>query len=266
MPITVMIAILLALTIGFVIIRRSNPNKNVPARHQAPSPLRNGLQAKTDIEAALEFETYKQQKETSVNLLQHEITENQRKFAKQYHNDFEKVKSEIQSGFIHVQKENQIHLKKANEKMQDWIKDLLHGQRKELQNLFQKTTDNFKLEIQSELQNTEQHIQSDLRVARQFVKEEIQKAILKATPVAAPKAIPKATAAETSKELTVVNFEKQLNKIEKTENQLQTNIFNELNHQLADTQNIMAQIQTHLEMLHLLHEMECEFSTQATSE
>lgn len=256
MLIAVMFVILLVLAIG-VVIQRSLSNNSAAAPNQAPSTLRNRLQAKTDIEAALEFEAYKQKKETSVNLLQHEMKENQRKFARQYHNDFEKIKSEIQTGFIHIQKENQIHIKKANGKMQDWMKDLLHAQRKELQEFFQKTNDKIKQDIQSEIQSTEQHVQREIRAARQFIKEEIQKATLKASP--------KATAAEISKEPITENLEKQLNKIEMTENQLQTNIFNELNHQLADAQNTMAQILSHLEMLHLLHALECEFKNQALS-
>src|SRR5690348_5417188 len=128
MLITVLI-VLFALAIG-VVIQRTVSNKNDAVRNQAPSPLRSRLLANTDIEAALEFEAYNQKKETSFNLLQHNVEENQRKFAKQYHSDFEKVKSEIQSGFIHIQKENQMHLKKANEKMLNWFKDIMHAQRK----------------------------------------------------------------------------------------------------------------------------------------
>ncbi|QMV44764.1 hypothetical protein [Cohnella cholangitidis] len=260
MLITILIAILLALAIG-VVIPRSLSNKNSALPKQAPSPLRNRLQAKTDIEAALEFEAYKQKKETSVNMLQDEMKEIQRKFEKQYHNDFEKLKSEIQSGVIHSQKENQKHLKKTNENMQDWIKHLLHAQRKELQESYQKTNDKIKQDIQSEIKSTGQQIQREIRIARQFVKEEIQKATLKAS----PKATPKATVAEKSKEPITENLEKQLNEIEITENQLQTNIFNELNHQLADAQKTMAQIQAQLEMLHLLHALECEFKNQTVS-
>jgi len=260
MLITVLIVILLALTIGAV-AWRSLSNKNAAAPNQAPSPLRNRLQAKTDIEAALEFDAYKQKKETSVNMLQHEMKENQKKFAKQYHTDFEKVKSEIQSAFVHFQNENQMNLKKANEKMQDWMKNLLHEQHKKLQDSFQKTSGKIKQDIQNEIQSMEQHVQREIRIAKQYVKEEIQKAKLKAS----PKALPKAMVPEISKVPTSDNLEKQLHSIEMTENQLQTNIFNELNHQLADAQNTMVQIHAHLEMLHLLHELECEFINQAQS-
>jgi len=267
MPIIVLISIILALAIG-VVFWRSLSNKNAAAPHQAPSPLRNRLQA-TDIEAALEFEAYKQKKETSVNLLQHEMNENQRKFAKQYHNDFENAKSEIQSRFVHLQKENQLHIKKANEKMQDWIRDLLHAQRKELQDFFLKTTDKIKQDIQSDIRSAEQLFQREIRLTKQFVKEEIQKAALKTSPKAMSKVTqkltPKATAAEISKEPLTDNLEKQLNQIEMTENQLQTDIFNDLNHQLADAQQTMAQIHAHLEMLQMLHEWECEFTNQAIS-
>jgi len=272
MLITALIVILLALAIG-VVAWRSLSNKKTASPNQAPSPLRTRLQPKMDIEAALEFEAYKQKKETSVHLLQNEMKENQRRFAKQYHNDFEKVKSEIQSGFVHIQKENQIHIKKAHEKMQDAMKDLLHVQQKELQDFFQKANDKIKQDIQSEMQSLEQHVQRDIQVMKQFVKDEIQKATLKTTPKAPPKGMPKAMSKATPKALAAVmpkdssteNLETQLSHIEMTENQLQTNIFNDLNRQLADVQNTMANIHADMEMLQLLHALECEFSNQAQS-
>jgi len=265
MLITVLIVFLLALAIG-VIVRRSFSPKNATAPNQAPLLSRNRLQAKSDIEAALDFEAYKHKKETSDNLLQHEMKENQRMVAKQFHNDFEKLKGEIQSGFVHIQRESHLHIIKANEKMQDWIKDLLHDQQKEFQDFFHKTNDKFKQDMQSEIQSMEKHIQHEINVSRQLVKEEIQKATVKASLKATiPKAaIPKASAVEISKKSTD-NLEKQLNKIEMTENQLQTNVFNELNHQLADAQDTMTQIHAQLEMLHLLHELQCEFKNQALS-
>ncbi|WP_159887974.1 hypothetical protein [Paenibacillus puerhi] len=260
MLITILTLILVVLATGFV-FRGSFSNKNAAVPNQAPSPLRNRLQAQTDIEAALEFEAYKQNKEASVNLLQHEMNENQRKFARQYHNDFEKLKGEIQSGFVHIQKENQINLHKANEKMQDWIKDFVNSQQRKLQEFFQNTNDKIKQDIQSEIQSSEQHVQREIRIARQFVKEEIQKSTWKAS----SKEIPKAKAAGISEEPVTENLEKQLNIIELTETQLQTSIFNELTYQLADAQNTMAQIDAHLEMLHLLHTLECEFNNQPIS-
>jgi uncharacterized coiled-coil protein SlyX len=259
MLITVLVVIFLVLAIG-IVIQRSYFNKSTDAPKQAPPPLKR-LQATTDIEAALEYETYKHNKETSVNLLQHEMKENQRKFDKQFHNDLEKLRGEMQSKFIHIQKENQIHLKKANEKMQDWIKDLLHAQRKELQDFFQKTNNNIKQDIKSDIQSTEQHIQREIRIVEQSVKEDIQKATLQVISETAPKPAPKATAAEEPKEPITENLEKYLNKIEMTENQLQTNVFDELNHQLVDAHNTVKQIQAHLEVLDLLHALECEFKT-----
>lgn len=265
MPITVLlIVILFVLAIGFV-FWRSLSKENV-APNQAPSPLRNKrLQAKTDMEAALEFEAYKQKKETSVDLLQHEIKEKQRKLEKQYHSDFERVTSEIQSKLIHTQRENQIQLKKANEKMQDWTKNLWHTQRKELQEFFQKSNDKIKQDIQSEIRSTEQHVQREIRLVGQSIKEEILKTTLKAIAKAAPIPEPKAMTAEISKEPITENLEKHLNHIEMTENQIQTNIFNELKDQLVDAQNTMKQIDANLEMLQLLHALECEFKNQALS-
>ncbi|MBB6637065.1 hypothetical protein [Cohnella thailandensis] len=258
MLLTVSIVILLAFALAIgVVIRKSHSNNNASVPEQTPLPL-SRWQAKTDIEAALEFEAY--DKETTYD--------NMINFAEQYHNDIEKAKNEIQSGLIHVQKENQMHIKKANDKMQDWIKDLLHAQRIKLQEFIQLSNDKLKQEMKSEIQSAEQHIQRDLRIMRQFVKEEIQKATLKASPKGMPKIIPKATsnattAAETSIEPKKESLENQLNTIEMTENQLQINIFNELTGQLADAQKTMAQIHAHLEMLQLLHAMESDFKNQA---
>lgn len=272
MLLTVIIAIILASAIGAFFLR-SPSNINAAAAKQTHSPLIRPLQAKTGVETALEFETYKQKKEavtdagTSINSL-HEMQENHRKFVKQYRDEFEKLKTDIQSGWTQLQKENQIHTVKANEKVQDWVKSIWNAQRIQLQEFVQIANDKTKQEIQSEIQsakqdlrgaiqNTEQHIQREIKTTRQFVKEEIQK-----TWKALSKPLPKATTTESSKE-SIDFLEKQLDQIEMTENQLQTNIFNELNYQLTDAQNAMAQIQSHLEMLHLLSELECEFKDEA---
>jgi hypothetical protein len=245
MFLTVSIVILLAFALAIgVVIRRSHSNNNASVPEQTPLPL-SRLQAKTDIEAALEFEAY--DKETTYDSMI--------KSAEQYHNDIEKAKNDIQSGLIHIQKENQMHIKKANDKMQDWIKDLLHAQRIKLQEFIQLSNDKIKQEMQSEIQSAEQHIQREIRILRQFVIEEIQKATLKAPPKLMPKVIPKATPKE--------SLENQLNTIEMTENQLQINIFNDLTGQLADAQKTMAQIHAHLGMLQLLHAMESDFKNQA---
>ncbi|MFC5406201.1 hypothetical protein [Cohnella soli] len=261
---SILIVILVMLVVGVVFQRAFFNNKIVGAPKQASLPLKK-MQAKTDVEVALEYEAYKQKKETSVSLLQRELKDDQRRSTVQIHNDLENIRNEIQSKLTHFQNENQMHTKKANEKMHDWIKDLLQAQRKELHDFFQKTNNNIKLEIKSEIQSSEQQIQREIRIVKQFVKEEIQKAILKTTSLAAPKPESKATVAGMPEESLIGNLTKHLNIVELTENQLQTNVFKELNHQLVDAQNTMKQIQDHLETLNLLHALECEINQQALS-
>lgn len=262
------IAIVLALAIGAFLLVFPSRSKAVIAP-QARSPLINPLQARTDIEAALEFEAREPARETesSFRSLQLDMQQNQNKFAKQYRSDFEKLISEIQAGWIHIQKEHQRHTVKANEKVQEWIKELADAKRNRLQEFVRKTNEDamrgmqsefqlMKQEIRSEMRRMEQPIQQEIMTTRRLLKEQIQKATLKLTPKETP------IAAEPSTD-PPDGFERRLREIETTETELQTNAFHELNQQLADARNAMARIRSHLEMLHLLHEMESEFNNES---